>query len=84
MVGIENDETDTRADKSPNFPGKIFLTNRQDRQVANLCNAFASTSSANIKLSIIRVSEVVQSRGFFCGLLITKILTLNNNTNNIK
>ena len=81
MVGIENDETATRADKSPNFPGKIFLT---DRQVANLCNAFASTSSANIKLSIIRVSEVVQSRGFFCRLLITKILTLNNNTNNIK
>ena len=32
----------------PNFPHKLLLT---DRQVANLCKAFANNSSVNIKLS---------------------------------
>ena len=40
MVGNSDDET--------NFPHKVLLTNRQ---VANLCKAFANNSTTNIKLS---------------------------------
>ena len=47
MLGIENDETATRADKSPNFPRKILLT---DRQVANLCNAFCKYFISQYKI----------------------------------
>ena len=36
------------SDDETNFPHKLLLT---DRQVANLCKAFANNSSVNIKLS---------------------------------
>ena len=40
MVGNSNDNT--------NFPRELFLTNRQ---VANICKAFAKNTSTDIKLS---------------------------------
>ena len=40
MIGNSNDET--------NFPHKLLLTNRQ---VANLCKAFANYLSTDMKLS---------------------------------
>ena len=42
MIGNSDDET--------NFPHELLLTNRQ---VANLCKAFANNSSTDIKNSII-------------------------------
>ena len=45
-----------------NFPDKLLLT---DRQVANLCKAFANNSSVNIKLPKTQLSKVIQSGGFF-------------------
>ena len=53
-VGNSNDET-------ANFPHELLLT---DRQVANLCKAFANNSSANIKLSKTQLFEIVQSEIF--------------------
>ena len=47
-------------DKETNFPHKLLLTNRQ---VANLCKAFASYLSTDIKLS------KTQSEGFLGRLL---------------
>ena len=47
-------------DKKTNFPHKLLLTNRQ---VANLCKAFASYLSTDIKLS------KTQSEGFLGRLL---------------
>ena len=44
-----------------NFPHKLLLTNRQ---VANLCKAFASYSSTDIKLSKTQLSKIIQSGGF--------------------
>ena len=49
MIGNSDDETD--------FPVKLLLTNRQ---VANLCKAFANYSSADIKLSKTQVSKMIQ------------------------
>ena len=46
MIGNSDDET--------NFPNKLFLTNTQ---VANLCKAFASYLSTNIKLSKTQLSK---------------------------
>ena len=46
---------------SSNFPHKLLLT---DRQVSNLCKAFASGSSTNIKLSKSQLSRIIQSGGF--------------------
>ena len=59
MIGNSNDET-------ANFPHELLLTDRQD---ANLCKAFANNSSANIKLSKIQLSKIVQSGIFLCWLL---------------
>ena len=53
MIGNSDDET--------NFPDKLFLTNTQ---VANLCKAFASYLSTNIKLSKTQLSKMIQSGGF--------------------
>ena len=53
-------------DDEKNFPHKLLLTNRQ---VANLCKAFAKYLSADIKLSKTRISKMIQSRGFFGRLL---------------
>ena len=53
IIGNSNDET--------NFSHELLLTNRQ---VANLCKAFASNSSTGIKLSKTQLSKMVQSGGF--------------------
>ena len=47
MIGNSNDET--------NFRHKLLLTNRQ---VANLCKAFANNSSTDIKLSKAQLSKM--------------------------
>ena len=44
-----------------NERNNLLLTNRQ---VANLCNAFANHSSANIRLSKTQLSKMIQSGGF--------------------
>ena len=56
MIG--NDET--------NFPPKLLLTNRQ---VADLCKAFANNLSTDIKLSKTQISKMIQSGGFLGRLL---------------
>ena len=48
-------------DNEANFPHKLLLTNRQ---VSNLCQAFANHLSADIKLSKTRLSKMIQSGGF--------------------
>ena len=53
MIGNSNDET--------NFPHELLLTNRK---VANLRKAFAKHTSANIKLSEVQLSNMIQSGGF--------------------
>ena len=54
MVGNSDEET--------NFPHKLLLTN--NRQVANLCKAFANYLSTDIKLSKTRLSKMIKSGGF--------------------
>ena len=56
----------SNSDDDTNFPHKLLLTNRQ---VANLCKAFANYSSANIRLSKIQLSNILQSIEFFGRLL---------------
>ena len=53
IVGNSNDNT--------NFPHELLLTNRQ---VANICKAFANHLSTDIKLSKSQLSKMIQSRGF--------------------
>ena len=53
-------------DNETNFPHKLLLTNRQ---VANLCKAFADKSSTDIKLSKTQTSKMIQSGGFLGRLL---------------
>ena len=53
MIGNSDDET--------NFPHKLLLTNRQ---VANLCKAFANHTSTDIKLPKTQLSKMIQSSGF--------------------
>ena len=53
-------------DDETNFPHKLLLTNRQ---VANLCKAFADKSSTDIKLSKTQTSKMIQSGGFLGRLL---------------
>ena len=48
-------------DNEANFPHKSLLTNWQ---VSNLCKAFANHLSADIKLSKIQLSKMIQSAGF--------------------
>ena len=48
-------------DDETNFPHKLLLTNRQ---VANLCKAFANDLSTEIKLSKTQLSKMIQSGGF--------------------
>ena len=48
-------------DNETNFPRKLLLTNRQ---VSNLCKAFANHLSADIKSSKTQLSKMIQSRGF--------------------
>ena len=58
MIGNSDDEI--------NFPHKLMLTNRQ---VANLCKAFASHTSTDIKLSKTQLSKMIRLRGFLGRLL---------------
>ena len=60
MIG--NDET--------NFPHKLLITNRQ---VANLCKAFANYLSLGIKLSKSPIPKMIQS-GRFLGRLLGPLL----------
>ena len=53
-------------DNETNVPHKLLLTNRQ---VANLCKAFANHSSTDIKVSKTQVSKMIQSGGFLGRLL---------------
>ena len=53
MIGNSDDET--------KFPCKLLLTNRQ---VKNLCKAFANYTSIDIKLSKTQLSKMIQSGGF--------------------
>ena len=62
VTGDSKDET--------NFPHKILLTGRQG---SRLSKAFANNSSANIKLSKSKLSDIVQSGGFL-GRLLTALL----------
>ena len=48
-------------DNEINFPHKLLLTNRE---VSNLCKAFANHSSSDIKLSKTQLSKMIQSEGF--------------------
>ena len=52
IIGNAVDET--------NFPYKLLLTNRQ---VTNLCKAFANHTSTDIKLSKTQLSKMIQSGG---------------------
>ena len=54
------------ADDKTNFPHNLLLTNRQ---VANLCKAFADKSSTDIKLSKTQLSKMIQWGGFLGRLL---------------
>ena len=58
MVGNSNDNI--------NFPHELLLT---DRQVANICKAFAKNTSTDIKLSKTQLSKMMQSGGFLGNLL---------------
>ena len=58
MAGNSNDNT--------NFPHELLLTNRQ---VANICKAFANHSSIDIKLSKTQLSKMIQSGGCLGNLL---------------
>ena len=49
-----------------NFPHKLLFTNRQ---VANLCKAFANYLSTDIKLSKTQLSKMTQLGGFLGRLL---------------
>ena len=53
-------------DNETNFPHELLLTNRQ---VANICIAFANHSSTDIKLSKSQLSKMIQSGGFLGRLL---------------
>ena len=62
MIGDSNDKS--------NFPHEILLTNRQ---VSNICKAFANNSSVDIKFSKAQLSQIIQSGGFL-GKLLSAIL----------
>ena len=54
------------SDNETNFLHKLLLTNRQ---VPNLCKAFANHLSTDIKLSKAQSSKMIQSGGFLGRLL---------------
>ena len=49
------------SDDRVNFPHELLLTNRQ---VSDLCKAFANKSSTNVKFSKTQISKMIQSGGF--------------------
>ena len=60
MVSSSEDET--------SFPHKLLLTNKQ---VTNLCKAFANNSSTDIKLSKTQLSKMTQSGGVTSSVTVT-------------
>ena len=56
----------SNSNDNTNFPHELLLTNRQ---VANICKAFANHSSIDIKLSKTQLSKMIQSGGFLGNLL---------------
>ena len=52
-------------DNETNFPHKLL----SNRQVSNLCKAFANHLSADVKLSKTQLSKMIQSGGFLGKLL---------------
>ena len=54
-----------------NIPYELLLTNRQ---VANLCKAFANNSSTDFKLSKTQLSQMMHSRGFLGRILLFPLL----------
>ena len=71
MTGNSDDKT--------NFPHKLLWNNRQ---VANLCKAFANSSSTDIRLSKFQLSKMTQSKrclGRLLGLLLKIGLSLMKN-----
>ena len=54
------------SDNESNFPHKLLLINRQ---VANLCKAFANYLSTDINLSKTQLSKMIQLGGFLGRLL---------------
>ena len=58
--------SNTIGDDETNFPYRLLLTNRQ---VSNLCKAFANKSSTDIKVSKTQLSKMMQSGGFLGRLL---------------
>ena len=59
-------------DNETNFPHKLLLTNRQ---VANLCKAFANHLSTDIKLSKTQLFKMIQSGGCLGRLLVPLLKT---------
>ena len=57
LIWSSNDET--------NFPHKLLLT---DTQVSKICKAFTNGSSANIKVSKIQLSKMLQ-QGIFVTII---------------
>ena len=57
-------------DNETNFPPKLLSTNRQ---VLNLCKAFANNSSTDIKLSKTQLSKMIQSGGFLGRLSVLSL-----------
>ena len=75
VIGNSNDKT--------NFPHKLLLT---DTQVTKTRNAFANSSSANIKFSKTQLSKIIKSGGFnFLDLLnLAKLVyKISNKTKNL-
>ena len=60
MVGSSEDEN--------SFPHKLLLTNKQ---VTNLCKAFANNSSTDIKLSKTQLSKMTQSGSVTSSVTVT-------------
>ena len=58
------------SDDGTNYPHKLLLINRQ---VANLCKAFANHTSTDIKLSKTLLSKMIQLGGFL-GRLLDRLL----------
>ena len=64
--------SNTISDDETNFLQKLCLTNRQ---VSNLCKAFANKSSTGIKLQKTQLSQMIQSGGFLGRLLVPLLKT---------
>ena len=58
--------TELQTDDEANFPYKLLLSNRQ---VTNLCKAFAKHTSTDIKLSKTQLSKMIQLGGFLGRIL---------------